>query len=156
LYHTLNEEGEAFGLKPFGMRAMMSLRLEKGFGSWLREFSPDYTPLETGLDRFVSYDKPASFIGKEAAAEERKKGASRRLTTFVVDVDDTDVNADEPIWQGEKLVGFVTSGGYAHWAQKSVAIGFVPPEMIIDGADFEIEILGEKRPAKIITRPLLS
>jgi dimethylglycine dehydrogenase len=156
LYQTLNEAGLEFGLKPFGMRAMMSLRLEKGFGSWLREFSPDYTPLETGLDRFVSYEKQADFIGKEAAVAEKQKGASRRLTTFVVGVEDTDVNADEPIWQGDKLVGFVTSGGYAHWSQKSVAIGFVPPEMIIDGADFEIEILGEKRPAKIITRPLLS
>ena len=91
-----------------------------------------------------------------APTKEKQKGASRRLTTFVVDVEDTDVNADEPIWQGDKLVGFVTSGGYAHWAKKSVAIGFVPPDMIVDGADFEIEILGEKRPAKIITKPLLS
>jgi len=155
LYHTLNDAGEEFGLKPFGMRAMMSLRLEKGFGSWLREFSPDYTPLETGLDRFVSYEKEAGFIGKDAALAERAKGASRRLTTFVVDVDDTDVNADEPIWQDGKLVGFVTSGGYAHWAKRSVAIGFVPPELIINDAEFQIEILGEKRLAKIITQPLL-
>ena len=97
LYHTLNEAGKAFGLKPFGMRAMMSLRLEKGFGSWLREFSPDYTPLETGLDRFVSYDKSAEFIGKESVCADRGKGAGRLLTTFIVDVEDTDVNADEPI-----------------------------------------------------------
>ena len=156
LYHTLNEAGKGFGLMPFGMRAMMSLRLEKGFGSWLREFSPDYTPLETGLDRFVSYEKSAGFIGKDAALAEKRKGASRKLTTFVVDVEDTDVNADEPIWQGDTLVGFVTSGGYAHWAKKSVALGFVPPEMITEGAAFEIEILGEKRPAKIITEPLFN
>lgn len=156
LYHTLNDAGKVLGLKPFGMRAMMSLRLEKGFGSWLREFSPDYTPLETGLDRFVSYEKTAEFIGKDAALTDREKGASRRLTTFVVDVEDTDVNADEPIWHDDKLVGFVTSGGYAHWSKQSVAIGFVPPELITEGAEFQIEILGEKRLAKIITQPLLS
>ncbi|PWQ92033.1 glycine cleavage T C-terminal barrel domain-containing protein, partial [Leucothrix pacifica] len=138
------------------MRAMMSLRLEKGFGSWLREFSPDYTPLETGLDRFVNYDKDAAFIGKAAAINEKAQGVSRRLATFIVDAEDTDANADEPIWKDDQLLGFVTSGGYAHWTQKSVAIGFIPPDMHIDGAQLEIEILGEKRPATLITEPLLT
>ena len=156
LYQTLNDAGKAFGMKPFGMRAMMSLRLEKGFGSWLREFSPDYTPLETGLDRFVDYAKAADFIGKSAVISEKAKGPSRRLVTFIVEVEDTDVNADEPIWHGDDLVGFVTSGGYAHWSEKSVAIGFVPPHLIQDGTQFEIEILGEKRPATLYTKPLLS
>ena len=154
LYQSLSEAGEAFGMRPFGMRAMMSLRLEKGFGSWLREFSPDYTPLETGLDRFVKYEKETDFIGKAAAVAEKAKGVNRRLATFVVDVEDTDVNADEPIWKDGELVGFVTSGGYAHWAKKSVAIGFLPPEMHIDGTEVEIEILGKKRSARLITEPL--
>ena len=154
LYYTLSEAGKAFGMRPFGMRAMMSLRLEKGFGSWLREYSPDYTPMETGLDRFVKYDKDADFIGKAAAIAEKEKGVTRRLATFVVDTEDTDVNADEPIWKDGELVGFATSGGYAHWARKSVAIGFLPPEMHVEGAEVEIEILGEKRSATLITEPL--
>ncbi|MGB0845139.1 MAG: GcvT family protein [Thiolinea sp.] len=154
LYKALAEAGEAFGMKPFGMRAMMSLRLEKGFGSWLREFKPDYLPMETGLDRFVAYDKTADFIGKAAALEERNTGAIRKLATFVVDADTADVNADEPIWKAGEIVGFVTSGGYAHWSQKSVAIGFMPVEMIAEGAEVEIEILGEKRAAQVITQPL--
>ncbi len=98
LYETLTAAGDEFGLKPFGMRAMMSLRLEKSFGSWLREFKPDYTPVETGLDRFVAYNKPADFIGKAAALKEKAEGVKRRLSTFVVDAKDADVWGDEPIW----------------------------------------------------------
>jgi dimethylglycine dehydrogenase len=154
LYETLTATGAEFGLKPFGMRAMMSLRLEKAFGSWLREFKPDYTPLETGLDRFVAYNKPADFIGKAAALKEKAEGATRRLSTFVVDAKDADVWGDEPIWLDGKVEGFVSSGGYAHHARKSVAMGFLPVEKIKDGLKVEIEILGEKRPAVLVTETL--
>ncbi len=155
LYEVLAEAGAEFGLTPFGMRAMMSLRLEKSFGSWLREFKPDYTAEETGLDRFVAYNKPADFIGKAAVLKEKAEGVKRKLSTFVIDALDADVHGDEPIWKDGKVVGFVTSGGYAHYVQKSVAIGFTPPEMIEDGGEFEIEILGEMRPAKMVLEPLL-
>jgi dimethylglycine dehydrogenase len=155
LYEALTKAGKEYGLRPFGMRAMMSLRLEKSFGSWLREYKPDYTPEETGLDRFVSYNKPAEFIGKAAAMKEKAEGPKRRLCTFVVDALDADVWADEPIWKNDKVVGFVTSGGYAHYVQKSVALGFVPTEMIEDGAEFKIEILGELRPATLVVEALL-
>ncbi len=154
LYHALAAAGKPFGMRPFGMRAMMSLRLEKGFGSWLREFKPDYRPAETGLDRFVAYDKTADFIGKAAALAERDAGPKRKLTTFIVDADTADVNADEPIWKDGALVGFVTSGGYAHGSQQSVAIGFMPVAMIAEGVEVEIEILGQKRRARVLTQPL--
>lgn len=153
LYETLTAAGADLGLTPFGMRAMMSLRLEKSFGSWMREYKPDYTPAETGLDRFVAFDKN-DFIGQAAAQEARDNPPARRLCTFVVDALDADVWADEPIWKDDKVVGFVTSGGYAHFAEKSVAIGFLPSEMIAEGAAVEIEILGERRPAKVILEPL--
>lgn len=153
LYHALSEAGADLGLKPFGMRAMMSLRLEKSFGSWLREFKPDYTAAETGLDRFISFKKN-DFIGRDAAMAERDNPPARRLVTMVVDALDADVVADEPIWKDGAVVGFVTSGGYAHYSKKSVALGFVPAEMNEDGAAFEIEILGEKRAAKIVAVPL--
>ena len=153
LYHALTEAGRDLGLTPFGMRAMMSLRLEKSFGSWLREYKPDYTPAETGLDRFVSIQK-ADFIGRHRVMAEKEAPPARRLATFVVDADDADVVADEPIWRDGAVVGFVTSGGYAHYVDKSVALGFVPTGMIADGAAFEIEILGDMRPATLITEPL--
>ena len=154
LYGELAAAGEGLGLRPFGMRAMMSLRLEKSFGSWLREYKPDYTPMETGLDRFVAYDKPADFIGKAAALAERENGVGRKLCTFEVEALDADVVADEPIWVADEVVGFVTSGGYAHHARKSVAIGFVPVEMIGPDLAVEIEILGERRPARLYTGAL--
>jgi len=153
LYKALTTAGEDLGLKPFGMRAMMSLRLEKGFGSWLREFRPDYTAAETGLDFFINFDK-GDFIGRDAALAERDNPTDRHLVTLVVDADDADVWGDEPIWKDGEVVGFVTSGGYAHFSEKSVAIGFVPTSMIEDGAPFQVEILGELRPARLIKEPL--
>jgi dimethylglycine dehydrogenase len=153
LYGTLAEAGRGLGLTPFGMRAMMSLRLEKSFGAWLREYKPDYTPAETGLDRFVGFEKD-DFIGREAALGERAHPPARRLVTLVVDADDADVWADEPIWRDGEVVGFVTSGGYAHFAAKSVALGFVPTAMIAERAGFEVEILGQRRPATLIAEPL--
>ena len=154
LYNALAEAGEDLGLRAFGMRAMMSLRLEKSFGAWMREYKPDYTPAETGLDRFIDFRKN-DFIGRDAAMRERDAPPSRRLCTFVVDADDADVWADEPVWRDGKVVGFVTSGGFAHNQKKSVALGFAPAEMIEDGAKFEIEILGDMRQATLVTEPLL-
>ena len=159
LYAVLATAGEPLGIKPFGMRAMMSLRLEKGFGSWGREFRPDYGPCETGMDRFVSWKKNADFIGRAAAEKEHAEGPVRRLCTFAVEADPSnldqgDVWGDEPIFIDGEVVGFVTSGGFAHYAQTSVAIGFLPVELIEEGREVEIEILGELRKARLYTAPL--
>jgi dimethylglycine dehydrogenase len=154
LYQLLAEAGKDLELRPFGMRAMMSLRLDKSFGSWMREFKPDYTPLETGLDRFVAYDKAAEFIGKAAALAEKEQGVTRKLCTFEVDARDADAVAWEPIWHDGAVVGYVTSGGYSHYAQKSIAFGFLPLELIEEGRQVEIEILGDLIPARLYTRPL--
>ena len=154
LYHTLAEAGADLGLRPFGMRAMMSLRLDKFFGSWLREFGPDYMPAETGMDRFTAYNKPSDWIGKAAALAEKVAGPSRKICAFEVDAVDADVVAYEPIFVGGEVVGFCTSGGYSHHAGKSIALGFVPTEAIRDDLEVEIEILGDMRPARILTAPL--
>jgi dimethylglycine dehydrogenase len=154
LYDTLTRAGNDLGLRPFGMRAMMSLRLEKSFGSWLREFRPDFMPVETGMDRFVHYSKEADFIGKQAALEDRESPPKRKLCSFIVDASDADVVADEPIWHNQEVVGFVTSGGYAHYSKASVALGFLPVELIEEGREVEIEILGHRRTAKLFTRTL--
>ncbi|MCE8511255.1 FAD-dependent oxidoreductase [Ruegeria pomeroyi] len=154
LWWALWQAGQDHGMIPFGMRAMMSLRLDKFFGSWLREFSPDYTAAETGLDRFIAFKKEADFIGRAAAEAERAAGPARRLCAFEVDADGADVNAYEPIWLEGAVVGFCTSGGYSHHAGKSVALGFLPVERIADGLEVEIEILGQMRPARVISQPL--
>lgn len=154
LFATLQEAGKDLGLRPFGMRAMMSLRLDRFFGSWNAEFSPDYTAAETGMDRFIQYNKPVDFIGKAAAVAEKAAGPARQLCVFEVEAEDADVNAYEPIWHGGKVVGFCTSGGYSHHAQKSIAIGFVPTELIEDDLSVKIEILGKMCPAQRVTEHL--
>lgn len=154
VWTTLWDAGNPHDITPFGMRAMMSLRLDKFFGSWMSEFSPDYTAAETGLDRFIAFAKNTQFIGRAAAEAERDTGPARRLAAFEVDADDTDVNAYEPIWLDGKVQGFCTSGGYSHYAQKSIAQGFLPTDRIADGLEVEIEILGKLRKARVISTPL--
>ena len=154
LWSTLWSAGQAFDMKPFGMRAMMSLRLDKFFGSWAREFSPDYTPCETGMDRFIAWNKPADFIGRAAAEAERATGAKRQLVNFEVDADTADVVAYEPVWVDGAVVGFCTSGGYSHYAEKSIAYALIPRDMVKDGLEAKIEILGDMRGARLITAPL--
>jgi len=154
LWQALWDKGQAFGVKPFGMRAMMSLRLDRFFGSWMREFSPDYAPAETGLDRFIRFAKPVDFVGRASAEAARDAAPGRRLTQFVVEAGDADVVAYEPIWLDGAVAGFCTSGGYSHWTEQSVAMGFLPADKIKDGLAVEIEILGEMRPARVVTAPL--
>ena len=154
LWNALWDAGQDLGITPFGMRAMMSLRLDKLFGSWSREFSPDYFPGETGIDRFIRWNKPSDWIGKAAATARKAKGEARRLCAFVVDAGDADVVAYEPIWLGDEVVGFCTSGGYSHWTGQSVAQGFLPVAAIRPGLEAEIEILGEKRRATLVDGPL--
>ena len=154
LWWTLWAEGEKHGMTPFGMRAMMSLRLDKFFGSWQSEFSPDYTAAETGMDRFISFKKNTDFIGRAAAEAERAAPPARQLCAFEVDADDADVVAYEPIWIDGKVQGFCTSGGYSHYAKKSIAQALIPREMAKAGLEVEIEILGEMRKATLVTEPL--
>ena len=154
LWETLTTHGADLGIRPFGMRAMMSLRLDKWFGSWGREFSPDYTPAETGLDRFIRWNKDADWIGKAAATAEKATGPKRKLVSFIVDANDADVVAWEPIWLGGAVVGFCTSGGFSHYTGKSLAQGFLPADRAVDGTEVEIEILGERRKAKVHLTPL--
>jgi dimethylglycine dehydrogenase len=153
LFQSLRRAGAPFGLRLFGGRALNSLRLEKSFGSWAREFRPLYGPAEAGLGVFVDYRR-GGFIGHEAARAERAAGPERRLVTLVVDDAGVDVMGDEPIWHDGAVVGWVTSGGYAHYSQASVALGYVPSALA--GADaLEVEILGERRPARVAAEPLL-
>ena len=154
LWSTLWTAGQEHGMKPFGMRAMMSLRLDKFFGSWMREFSPDYTPCETGMDRFIAWGKNADFIGRAAAEAEHAAGATRQLVNFIVDADDADVVAYEPVWIDGTVQGFCTSGGYSHYAEKSVAYALIPRALVKDGLSVEIEILGKMHKAVLVSQPL--
>jgi dimethylglycine dehydrogenase len=146
LYDLLVKAGREFGLKLFGGRALNSMRIEKSFGSWAREYRPIYGPFEAGLDRFVDLKK-AEFIGRSAAAEEKDGGGALRLLAFKVDAADADAIGDEPIWHDGKVVGWVTSGAFGHRVGRSLALGYVPAAVAKEDAGFEIEIIGERHRA---------
>lgn len=176
VYQQLLSAGDEFGLRHFGLHALNSLRLEKGFGSWAREYRPIYDPFEAGLGRFVRLEK--DFIGRDALARKYSsdgEGRQRTLCTWTVESEQgragVDVVGDEPIAYDGEVVGWVTSGGYAHHSETSVAMGYVPVEFAstpgpaassaggstagtsLTGAShagFEMEIMGRPRRAKLI------
>ena len=153
LFDLLIDAGAGFDLRLFGLRALDSMRFDKNFGGWATEYRPIYTPWEAGMGRFVKLDK-SEFIGREAAASAAEAGPKRLLTAFTVAVDGADVMGDEPIWHDGEVVGWATSGGYAHWSRASCALGYVPTDLV--GADdgFEIEVVGVRRAATRLTEPL--
>jgi dimethylglycine dehydrogenase len=146
LYDLLAAAGKPHGLKVIGGRALNSMRLEKGFGTWAREFRPIYGAYEAGLGRFVDLKKP-DFIGRAAAEAEKASGGVRRLITLDVDATDADALGDEPIFHAGEVVGWVTSGGYGHSVGKSIAMGYVDKAVADQTTGFEVELIGERRAA---------
>ena len=131
------------------MRALNALRLEKGYGSWGREFSVDYTPAEAGLARFVRSDKGA-FIGRDAAKRILAEQPKRRLAILALDAGDIDPMGNEPILRNGEVVGRLTSGGFGFHVKHAIGLGYVRRD--VDG-QVEVEILGERRRARILGEP---
>jgi dimethylglycine dehydrogenase len=152
VFDLLMEAGAADGIRLFGSQALNSLRLDKSFGAWATEYRPIYDPYEAGLGWTVKAGK-GDFIGRDQAMKVMENGPERSLVSFAVDVGDrtggdlADVLGDEPIWHDGEVVGWVTSGGYAHHSGASVALGYIPALLAADTDRFEIEILGVNRPA---------
>ena len=136
----------AAGAKPFGMFALNSLRLEKGYRAWKGDLSTDYTVLQGGLERFVKWDKEA-FRGKQALQSEKQNGLTTRFVILVVDAGDCDAPYMSTIWKGDQVVGEVTSGGYGYRVEQSIGLGMVKAELAEPGTKLEVEIYGEKHSA---------
>jgi dimethylglycine dehydrogenase len=153
LYDDLWDAGRDLGLAHFGGRALSSLRLEKGYGSFNKDFRPDYTAAETGLDRFIDFSK-ADFIGRAAALAERENGPKRKFVVMEVARADAEVVGYESIMKDGKAVGYVTSGAYGHCIDKSLAAGYVPRALANEGETLEIDILGAVRAATVRLEPL--
>ncbi len=154
VFEQVMQAGKEYGLRLFGLRALNALRLEKNYGGWAREYRPVYDPIESELGRFISLDKPADFIGKAAAIESKAAGGGpMRLRGFVVEAGNADVIGDEPLFHQGRVCGWVTSGGFAHNAGVSYAMGYVPKELA-DEQDWSVEILGTLCNAKMQKKPL--
>ena len=152
LAEEIETAGNDLGLRWYGARAMMSLRLEKSWGVWTLDYRPDFTAAESGLDVFIDWKK--EFVGKEAALKQKEAGPSRKLVTMTVNTDGIDVSADEAIMKDGETIGYVSSGGYAHNSNVSVAMGYVPSELAVGGTRIGVEINGEIHPAEILGQPL--
>jgi dimethylglycine dehydrogenase len=150
---ALLDAGADLGLALFGGRALHALRLEKSFGAWLREYTPDTTPFQAGLGRFVDWDKE-DFVGRDAAHKLQGEPCPHVLTTLVVDALDADAVGDEPVLEGDRVVGYVTSGGYGHTVGQSIALAYLEPALATPGATLAVEILGERRAARVSPEPL--
>jgi dimethylglycine dehydrogenase len=150
IFDLLMDAGAEFEIKPFGIRAMTSMALEKSYKLIPRELSVEYSAYESGLDRFVSMKK-SSFYGREALIGWKERGGANTLVTMEVhDVTDADARGSEAIYLGDELVGRVTSGGYGWRVGKSLALAMVRPDLASPGAGFEIAILGVRHRAMII------
>jgi dimethylglycine dehydrogenase len=150
LRRTLLAAGADLGLREIGYNALLSLRLEKSFGIWSREFTQAYTPGETGMDRWIAWDK-GDFVGRAAALAEREgNGPARRIAMLEIDATDADASGYEPIWQDGRRVGFVTSGGYGHTMGKSYALAMVEAAAAGVGTVLTTHIVGQERAARVI------
>ena len=151
IFDQLFAAGEAFNLKPFGIRAMDSLRMEKSYRLIPRELSIEYSALESGLDRFVKLDKNTDFIGRDALMNWKSEGFSNALVTLEVHgTTDRDARGSEPVYRNGELVGRATSGGFGWRLNKSLAMAMVPPDQTALGTEFEIVILGDRFKATVI------
>jgi len=149
LYEEITKAGKKFNIRPFGSRALMSMRLEKNWGAWTLDYRPDFTPKETGLDMFINWDK--EFIGKNNA---KKDKSTNKLTPLIVETNDIDVTNNEAVTNGEKSIGYVTSGGFAHFVNKSVAFSYINTNELKSTNRIQIEINGNLFNCSIIKEPL--
>ena len=152
LAEAIEQAGADLGYRWYGARALMSMRLEKGWGAWTLEFRPDFNAIESGMDAFINWNK--DFIGKEATEKFRDDGVARKLVTMTIDVNGIDVSNDEAILKDGTAVGYVSSGGYAHRAGKSMAMGYVSTENAQPGTGLQVEILGELYDAVVLGNPI--
>jgi len=192
VYDGIKDAGAEYDIIDYGMRALLSMRLEKNFPTWFGELRPVYGPYEADMDRFIKINKK-DFIGRAAAEEEFDTGGKLRRVSFVIDAKDADVMGDEPVWakigdqtidtivtpheygaprfdengtelpapnpqvDGEwRVIGWVTSGGYGHFVEASLAQAYIPTEYANrdESGLFEIEVLGERCSARIAIEPL--
>jgi dimethylglycine dehydrogenase len=150
VFDRLMEAGAEFGIKPFGIRAMDSLRLEKSYKLVGRELSIEYAALESGLERFVDLGK-GDFVGREALVAWRERGFANRLVTLEVEgVRDADARGSEPVTRRGEAVGRTTSGGYGWRTGKSLALAMVRPDCAEPGSALEIPILGKPHRAIVV------
>ncbi len=152
LWDALLRAGGESGLRPIGMRAQDSLRLEKGYGVWSLEFTASCTPSMCGLDRYVALDK-GEFIGRDAARRDRETPSPQQLVLLAVEASDADATGYEPVFADGRRVGHVTSGAYGHHLRQSLALAYLERPLAEVPVPLTVTVVGERRAARILAEP---
>jgi dimethylglycine dehydrogenase len=148
VWDAIMAAGAGHGLRPFGMFALNSLRIEKGYRAWKGDLSTDYTVLQGGLERFVDWTKP-EFRGKAALAAEKQRGVAKRFVTLRVEAGEYDPPYMSTIWQNGTVVGETTSGYWGHRVGACVALGMLRADLCVPGTGLEVEVFGDRVPAVV-------
>ncbi len=150
IFDALFDVGEEFGLKPFGIRAMDSMRIEKSYRMVGTELSIEYSAFESGMDRFVCLDKD-NFIGREKLIEWQERGSENQLVTLEIDgVEEADALGNNALTSAGELIGRATGGGFGFRVNRSLALAMVKPQYANEGTEFSIDILGKDHIARVI------
>ena len=152
VYDALWKAGNEHGIADFGLYAVNSLRIEKGYRGWGAELTNEVTMIDADMERFLKLDKD-DFTGKAATLAQVDKDRSLQLIYFEVDATDSDVRGNEPIFSGAQCVGLTTSGGYGHFVKKSLGFGYVTPNLAEPGTKLEVSLLDDRCKATVIKEP---
>ena len=151
VFDAVMDAGRAHGLRLFGSYAMNSLRMEKAYRAWGGELTNEITMVEADMERFVRFDK--AFVGRAATLASKQQGPRILLAYLEVDAGDSDCRGNEPVYRDGRLVGVTTGGAYGFTVGKSLTFAYLEPRLVTEGAEFDIDILGESRKARIIAQP---
>jgi len=149
VYDALIEAGRAVGLRHFGVRALNSLRLEKGYGAWGREYTQDYMPAEAGMQRFIDTTKP-DFIGRNAVLENAAGPTARQLRLLAIRSDDLDPVGGETVLHDGRPIARLTSGAFGHTVGYSLGFAYLPPEIALLTEGLEVDLLGSRHSARVL------
>jgi dimethylglycine dehydrogenase len=152
LYDLIMAAGEEFGIANFGTYAVNAMRMEKAYKAWGAELTTEITMVEADMDRFVDSDK-ADFIGRQATLERAGQGIETKLVYVSVETEDADPIGNEPVYDGERIIGVTTGGAYGFTVAKSLAFAYVEPAYASPGSQFDIRIIGENRRATVLAEP---
>ena len=148
LYDALLDVGHGYGIRPFGTYALNSLRMEKAYKAWGSELTTEISLVEADMLRFAR--KGGGYIGAEVVEQKQRDGVAIRLVYCQVEAEDADAMGNEPVYDGNQVIGITTSGAYGHYVGQSLAFAYVNTGYDSPGTSFDIEILGERRTATVL------
>ena len=139
----------AAGAVPFGMYALNSMRIEKGYRAWKGDLSTDYSLIEGGLSRFIKFDKPQDFPGKAALLAEQQQGRKKGFVTMTMEAGERDAPYMAPVWHGDEIVGEVTSCAIGYRTEKCIALGMIRADLLDAGTELEVDVYGTRHKAVV-------